>query len=313
MLCGCSSPTVVNTSQPTTTLVPYIFNSATPVITMTRVPQEFTPIPTLRPTPTPFIHVVQKDDTLLGIAFRYGVSMDDLLAANPGIDPRILSIDQEIIIPLGEDDPIAQLLPTATPIPLQLSDVNCFPNQADSFWCISTLENDLEQPLEAVSAVLILQDENGLSIEAKTAYSPLNLIPPGAKIPLAAIFSDIVDEFAYALIRPSTSFPAQSVDERYIAYELFRDIDEPAEDFKSWRIAGRLLSKDVEGRSAARATILIVALDQRDLIIGFRKIKIVNRIEAGETVNFNAEVFSLGPEIKNVEIYAEAPLSVEDE
>jgi LysM repeat protein len=312
MLCGCSPPPVVNTSQPTTTLVPYISNSATPAIPATRVPQEFTPIPTLKPSPTPFIHVVQKDDTLLGIAFRYGVSMDDLLAANPGIDPRILSIDQEIVIPLGEDDPMTQLLPTATPLPLHLSDVSCYLNQADSFWCISTLENDLEEPLEAVSAILTLQDENGLSIEAKTAYSPLNLIPPGAKIPLAAIFSDFTGEFAYALIRPSTSFPAQSVDERYITYELFRDVDEPAEDFKSWRIEGRLLSKDVEGRSAARATILIVALDEKDLIIGFRKIKITTSIDAGETVNFNTEVFSLGPEIKSVEVYAEAPLSVED-
>jgi len=298
---------------PTTTLLPYATATASALITGTSISPIATAIPTLGPSPTPFIHVVQKDDSLLGIAYRYGVSMDDLLAANPGIDPRILSIDQEIIIPLTEGDPISNLLPTATPIPLQLSEVICYPNQSLSFWCISTLENDGEDPLEAVSIVLSIWDENGVMIEAKTAYSLLNLIPAGAEFPLAVNFSGFSDDYAYAIVSPVSAFPARTVDERFIAFEVILDVDDPSDDFTSWRIAGRLISKDADGRTAARAAILVVALDDGDQIIGFRKLKFSSEIGAGEELLFETEVFSLGPVIERIEIYAEGPVSTEED
>jgi len=301
----------VFTPQPTTTLLPYA--NATAVITGTSLSPSVTTIPTLGPTPTPFIHVVQKDDTLLGIAYRYGVSMDALLAANPGIDPRIISIDQEIIIPLTEGDPISNLLPTATPVPLQLSEVSCYPNQVLSFWCITTLENDSEDPLEAVSVVLSIWDGNGAMVQAKTAYSLLNIIPVGAEFPLAVNFSDFSGDYAYAIVSPVSAFPARTVEERYISFEVFRDVDEPSDDFTSWRIAGRLVSKDAEGRSATRAAILIVALDDGDQIIGFRKLKLSSVIGAGDEVLFETEVFSLGPAIERIEIYAEGPVLTEED
>ncbi len=46
-------------------------------------------------------YVIVAGDTLLGIAERNGLSLDELLLANPGIDARFLSIGQELSIPLG--------------------------------------------------------------------------------------------------------------------------------------------------------------------------------------------------------------------
>ncbi len=60
-----------------------------------------TPAPTPPPTPspTPLIHTVQSGDTLGGLAERYDVSVEDLMAANNLLNPDVLSPGQVLIIP----------------------------------------------------------------------------------------------------------------------------------------------------------------------------------------------------------------------
>jgi murein DD-endopeptidase MepM/ murein hydrolase activator NlpD len=45
------------------------------------------------------VYIVQSGDTLSYIATRFNVSVDDILAANPGVDPNFLSEGQQIVIP----------------------------------------------------------------------------------------------------------------------------------------------------------------------------------------------------------------------
>src|SRR5436190_21033233 len=45
------------------------------------------------------IYIVQEGDTLSFIASRFNVTIDDLLAANPTLNPNILSEGQQIVIP----------------------------------------------------------------------------------------------------------------------------------------------------------------------------------------------------------------------
>lgn len=44
-------------------------------------------------------HVVAQGDTLSSIASRYGISLSQLMAANPNVDPRRMRIGQQIAIP----------------------------------------------------------------------------------------------------------------------------------------------------------------------------------------------------------------------
>jgi hypothetical protein len=56
--------------------------------------------PTPQPTPTPFTYTVVPKDTLTRIAKRFGVTVDQILAANPLItDANVLKIGDKLVIP----------------------------------------------------------------------------------------------------------------------------------------------------------------------------------------------------------------------
>lgn len=57
--------------------------------------------PTATPTPAVRRHIVVPGDTLYGIASQFGVSLDELIAANADRlpDPNRLDVGQELIIP----------------------------------------------------------------------------------------------------------------------------------------------------------------------------------------------------------------------
>jgi nucleoid-associated protein YgaU len=58
------------------------------------------PSPTATPAPTPIVHVVAQGETLSKIAKRYGLTLDQVLAANPQIkNPNKIAIGDEIKIP----------------------------------------------------------------------------------------------------------------------------------------------------------------------------------------------------------------------
>lgn len=100
--------------SPTPTVVPT--RMATPAATATP-----TPTPTETPTPTPLpprAHQVQPNETLSFIAVRYGTTVEEIIALNPGINPDALQIGQVLLIPPARPTPTPSPLPgTVTPTP----------------------------------------------------------------------------------------------------------------------------------------------------------------------------------------------------
>lgn len=82
----------------------------TPIPTAESIPPPTStvlPSPTPVPSPTPrvVLYTVEQGDTLLSIAQQYGVTVEDIVEANPDIEnPDLLQIGQEIRIPLPEED-----------------------------------------------------------------------------------------------------------------------------------------------------------------------------------------------------------------
>jgi LysM repeat protein len=76
--------------------------SPTPSATVAITP---TPVPTEPPAPTPQVYVVAKGDTMSKIAKKFGLTIEEILAANPQIkNPNKIGIDDEITIPVPTDE-----------------------------------------------------------------------------------------------------------------------------------------------------------------------------------------------------------------
>ena len=71
-------------------------------VTPTAAPRA-TPTPRPRATPTPVIYTVQPGDVLSAIADRFGVLVEDIVAANDIADPDILAVGEELQIPISDE------------------------------------------------------------------------------------------------------------------------------------------------------------------------------------------------------------------
>src|SRR5262249_43352985 len=62
--------------------------------------------PTEPPAPTPVVYTIKKGDTLSKVAKAHGITLDELLQANPSIkNPNKVSEGQQIVIPAPSTEP----------------------------------------------------------------------------------------------------------------------------------------------------------------------------------------------------------------
>lgn len=77
-------------------------------------------------TPSPYLYTVQEGDTLFSIALTFGLTTDELIAANNLSNPDLLSVGQQLVIPgrfaptpegPPTPGPVLPTVPPATPLP----------------------------------------------------------------------------------------------------------------------------------------------------------------------------------------------------
>jgi LysM repeat protein len=106
---------MTNSPQPVT---PTVTPTRTPTATPTGTP---TPAPTASSTPTPVpprSHQVQAAETLSEIAEEYDVTVEEILALNPDVDPQLLQVGEVLLVPpaaFGSPTDPADLDGSATP------------------------------------------------------------------------------------------------------------------------------------------------------------------------------------------------------
>lgn len=301
-LVACSSPTPPATAEPTPTLESW--EAPGPTATKALRHGDVQPVATPGPSPTPLIHEIQAGDTLLGVAIEYGVELNDLLVANPGINPRFLSIGQQLIIPGPEGGPAAGLLPTPTPIPIALSSVDCYPMMEEALRCLTTASYDAGTAVEGLVALITLTSDSGDALRTEPAYSPINLMNPGEALPLVAVFESPLPAFGAAEAEMLSAVPANQVPERYAALEWVIDEELNLDSAQSRSVVGRLMLAEADDAASVKATTLLLALGPMGEVVGYRTKEIEVR---GETP-FELTVSSLGPEIAEIRLLAEAVL-----
>jgi LysM repeat protein len=295
LLTGCHQATVeiTPTAKPTGELTAYVSPTATRAVPTATL---IVTIPvTPSPTPTPFLHTVSNDDTLLGLAFRYGVSLEALKTANPQVNPNAMSVGSQLVIPISTQ--AAEEVPTSTPEPVQASQPSCVSTGDGGAWCIVSLRNDLSSVVENLSVWIGLYNSKGQNITSQVAYGPLDILRPGESMPLMAYFAPPLPMEFTSRSQLISAGPVEDGDTRYLEATTVSSIKMAANGVQA-EVSGRVVvSEEVK---PSQVWLLAVAYDAQGNMIGVRKWK------TGQQAQFDFMVYSLSGSIERVEVLVEA-------
>jgi LysM repeat protein len=246
---------------------------------------------------------VVEGDNLSNIASRFNVSLDVLIAANPGIDPSFLSIGTELTIPAHEGS-IAGVLPSPTPVALAFDQPQCYPTAAGDLWCFLLVENEQPNSLENLAALIHLYSTDGELVASQEAVALINALPRERRIPLVTFFESPVPAWTSAKAQILSAIAISDDDARYLPAEIQNALTEISDLGSSARIQGQI-NLPSGSPPANLIWIVAVAYDQDGIPVGVRRWERISEFPSGSSLNFDIEVFSLGPPIEKVELLFE--------
>jgi LysM repeat protein len=275
-------------------LQPYPTGTSAP----TPTPDVIVIVETPVPTSTPQTYTIQQGDTISQIAEKFNISQDALRAANPDMNPNILSIGDTILIP----DPAAPLAAasTPTPVPAPVTQTICHPSADSGLWCFALIQNTGDTPLENVSAQITLFDENRNITASDTAFTPLDIIAPNSSMPVVVFFPNISEN-----VNPQVQvLSAMQGGGAYLPALLNNTIAEIAWDGKTAQLGGQIYLP-AESNAATQVWVAAVAYDKDGTVVGVKRWE-GGATQPGESINFSFLAASLGGVIEAVEFFVQA-------
>jgi hypothetical protein len=203
----------------------------------------------------------------LGIALRYGVTLEELQAANPGVDPGFLVIGNTLVIPI-EGQSSAEI-PQPTPLPVAWSGPRCYSSGEGGLWCFILVENNQPSPIENLAGWISLYDAEGNPLGGQAAVAPLNLLPPGAAMPLLAFFAPPTPAEVIPQGQLLSAVAVENQGARYLPVEVQVETVQIGEFGLSANVQGNVLVP--EGSHPSSVWLAIVAYDDAGEVIGMRK------------------------------------------
>jgi len=320
LLSACSSEVLYPT--PTPTAWEGTLQALAPVSTVTQSPLlkttgSRTSLPTASPSATPTLvpvtYKVTKNDDMFGIAFRFGISPQALMTANPTVNPRSMGIGTVLIIPVTPvpgGQPGSKGItpnPQASATPGLVSAVrapDCYSAGDGGVWCFWLIQSGATQGVENVTGTINLAQPGGAALE-QTAGTPLDIIPAGQALPIAAYFPAPVPTTLSATAKFTAVFPLAKDDGRYLPVEI-RDQQVTLDVASGGAIITGRLSLAAGSKNASHVRLAATAFDRDGAVVGLRVWEAVGPLEGGSNLPFQIQVDSLGLPVNQVSLQAEA-------
>jgi LysM repeat protein len=278
-----------------------VWMTPTPSATSTALPIALTTATPPPPTPTPFTYTVRESDTLIGIAFRFGVTLDALRAANPLVDERFLSIGQTLVIPLARSS--APEAAAATPYPLQVDAPRCFLQLGGSAWCVSGVHNPGQAPVTSILVEFTVSDAQGNALLSSQVSPPLERLPAGATMPVAVLVGSGLTHAPHAEVRLVRAAAIADQGQNALPVEILEASPQPLEGGIQVSVRARLSPEASAPAAGMRA--LLVLYNSRDQIVGWRVLDLKEAWAIGEIHELRLRAYSLGEPIARHEVILE--------
>jgi murein DD-endopeptidase MepM/ murein hydrolase activator NlpD len=237
------------------------------------------------------------------IALKFGVSIDDLQAANAEISPNAMSVGQVLNIPSNPDNPSRE--PTPTPAPFTVQQIECYPTADNGMWCFVLVHNDFSDFMENVSAQVTLVGANNATLVSQAALLLLNILPPETSLPLAVFFPPEVPLDAKPQVQVLTAIRLLPDDERYLPARINNTLVEINAEGHSARVTGQVLLPG-QSKAASQVWVAGTAYDDAGRVVGVRRWESSAGLSPGGSLPFEFMLSSIGGTIARVEFAVEA-------
>jgi LysM repeat protein len=241
--------------------------------------------PSASATPAPTDYLMQPGDTLDAIAARFHLSVDTLRDANAGVTTF--------------EPGIRLLIPSPTPLPLQILAPSCYETHPGSLLCLGRVDNPLDFAVERVTVEVSLSQADGTTALRRASVEQM-LIPAGSFAPYQASFDGNVSGSVNARM-VSAAYSAQSVPE-----VLVEDVEGEVQDGRVL-ISAMITNPDAHEVELLRAFITL--LDGTGQVIGYRVLvfEVGTVLASGEDYPLHVE---MTPQVSNAQpeysVYVEA-------
>jgi LysM repeat protein len=317
--CAGFGPTpVIPIASPTPVLEITPYSTPTATATLELPTPGISPSATPQPSPTPFTHTIVKGDMLGGIAFQYGLTVDDLLAANPGIDPGLLTIGSSLVVPLEENELLVEATPV--PMPIHVEEPDCYPTSDGGAYCILLATNNGELGVENLTVKIGFLSTEGERLVEEIVVTPFNVLPAGESLPMQVYFSDPLETGLIPYGEVTSGFPITEDNSRYSGAEV--ELDDVVIGPNGIQASAQgVVNLPPGSETPDYIWVAAIAYGENGDVVGMRKWEAPVQescpdLEAQPTdiasdglvecLNFEMTVFSLGPEIDRVEVHVEA-------
>lgn len=290
--------------KPQSLLTPYVTDTpAVQAVIVSPTVEVLTPTPS--PTPTPFVHVLGSSETISSVAFTYGIEINEILAINPEITPKALSIGTEILIPyIGDgEEGSDELAVISEPLALEVSAPLCTQTAEDGLWCVAVVKNDIGQSANGITLTFSLKNSAGEILDEQTVPALLNLLAPGDELPVVAYFTPAIPAGYDVDVVLKTALPQEEAFSVYQSANLkINSIDTGGRTAS----VSAVIEPAEETSGASSYWVALIAYDQKGNIVGVRRMEYQAAEVGEEGLAFKAYVYSSSQDIQSVKVLAEA-------
>ena len=276
----------------TVQLTPYSTLTQTLTATVTSVSLN-APTATVQPTETstPIVYVLKANDTLWTIAAKAGLTMSQIKAVNPNINPY--SLNSVSTTPE---------LPTVTAIPVTVSSPHCTPSLSGGLYCFAIVKNNQSFVVQNLTAQFTLTNTQSGEKQSTVASTPLSHLGTGGDLPLFAYFQPPVPGAYQIDAQLLTALPTSSNDAQYVQIKIISSNVTISTDGYSALAKGLVSS----AANATRFWMAAVAYDAQGNVVGVRQESKQGTLTPESSIDFSFYVYSIAGKIDHVDLFGEA-------
>lgn len=238
------------------------------------------------------------------IALRYGINLSDLVAANPDVNPRAMSVGAILVIPAAPAGGVEKT-PAPAAVEVSLEAPSCQVSSSGGVWCLAMVKNIQPYPVENVSVRWRLIGSDG-ETDPVVANTPLDRLLPGDALPVVVMFAPPLPAGWQPVYSLEAALPGQENDPRYLPVAVDKVEVDIAPGGASARVQGKILLAAAEEIEASIIRVAVTSYDDAGHPIGIRLWEGKGTINSQQGLGFDTFVYSVGGKIARVEVNAEA-------